>query len=141
MNYKRIEVSQINALWQLQLSYKEEIGEDKPPLDALARLSDAMKAGSIEFYGAWDGHKLAGCCSISKGFSTFNYRISGVFEDFYIVPEYRHKGIARELVHFARENSGVESLTVGCADCDLEMYGALGFTIKLGNLLAFSPIL
>ena len=58
------------------------------------------------------------------------------FEDFYIVPENRRKGIAREIVRFAYENSGVESLTVACADCDLDMYGALGFTIRLGNLLA-----
>lgn len=137
MNYKRIDVSQMDDLWQLQLAYKAEIEEDEPPMEAPGRLSAAMKSGSIEFYGAWDGHKLAGCCSISKGFSTFNYGISGIFEDFYIVPEYRHKGIAHELVCFAYEASGVETLTVGCADCDLEMYGALGFTIKLGNLLAF----
>ena len=61
----------------------------------------------------------------------------GVFEDFYIVPEYRHKGIARQLVRFAYQESGVGSLTVGCADCDVKMYLSLGFTIPLGNLLAF----
>ncbi|MBQ0167508.1 MAG: GNAT family N-acetyltransferase [Treponema sp.] len=137
MNYSKIETEQIHNLWQLQLAYKEEIGEEQPPMEAIDRLTVAMQEGSIEFYGAWDDNKLVGCCSISKGFSTFNYGISGVFEDFYILPGYRHKGIARELVHFAYENSGVESLTVGCADCDLEMYGKIGFTIKLGNLLAF----
>ena len=136
MNYSLIDVTQMNDLWRLQLAYKIEIGENEPPIEAQDRLSVAIKDGSIEFYGAWDGDKLVGCCSISKVFSTFNYGMSGVFEDFYIISEYRHKGIAHALVRFAYENSGVESLTVGCADCDLEMYGALGFAIKLGNLLA-----
>jgi len=48
-----------------------------------------------------------------------------------------YKHIARELVRFVVQDSGVASLTIGCADCDLAMYDALGFTIKLGNLLAF----
>jgi len=26
---------------------------------------------------------------------------------------------------------------VGCADCDLQMYKAIGFGIPLGNMLAF----
>jgi len=29
-------------------------------------------------------------------------------------------------------------LTVGCADCDVEMYRSLGFDIPLGNMLAFA---
>ena len=71
------------------------------------------------------------------GFSTFNYQRSGVFEDFYILPEYRHRGIARALVQYAYRESGVASLTVGCADCDVGMYQALGFSVPLGHLLAF----
>ena len=39
---------------------------------------------------------------------------------------------------FVWEQSGVGSLTVGCADCDVEMYKAIGFVIPLGNMLAFS---
>ena len=73
---------------------------------------------------------------MTAGFSTFDYSASGVFEDFFILPEYRHRGIARKLVEYAYRESGVSSMTVGCADCDLEMYKALGFTIPLGNLLA-----
>ena len=60
-----------------------------------------------------------------------------MFEDFYILPQYRHQGIARKLVQFARTESGVQSLTVGCADCDKAMYQALGFSVLLGNLLAY----
>jgi len=62
----------------------------------------------------------------------------GIFEDFYILPEYRHKGIAHQLVQFAFYCSGVTSLVVTFADCDVEMYNALSFSISLGNMLAFT---
>ena len=137
MEYSRIEVSQADALWELQKAYKAEIEEDMPTEQDLSRLKEAMEEKRILFYGAWDETTLTGCCSVTIGFSTFNYAASGVFEDFYIRPEYRHKGIARKLVNYAWKDSGVESLTVGCADCDVEMYQSLGFTIRLGNLLAF----
>lgn len=128
---------QIDALWELQRLYKAEIGEDAPDSEAKDRLAKAVEEERICFFGAWDGDALIGCCSVTAGFSTFDYQPSGVFEDFYLRPAYRHKGIARELVRFARRESGVSSLTVGCADCDLAMYQSLGFTVPLGKLLAF----
>lgn len=137
MEYQKISVSHIDALWELQLAYKAEIGEETPTEQDRERLREAILKNQILFYGAWDGEQLAGCCSVTVGFSTFLYAPSGVFEDFYIRPAYRHRGIARELVRFAYESSGVSSLTVGCADCDLPLYRALGFSISLGNLLAF----
>lgn len=137
MEYQRIDASQISRLWELQLAYKAEIGEDLPAAEAQARLQAAIEQNQILFYGAWDGEQMAGCCSVTIGFSTFFYAPSGVFEDFYIRPAYRHRGIAKELVRFARTDSGVSSLTVGCADCDLPLYQALGFTVPLGRLLAF----
>lgn len=66
-----------------------------------------------------------------------NYGETGIFEDFYIKPEYRHKGIARKLVAYAYEVSQASSLSVGCADCDIQMYNAIGFSIPLGNMFAF----
>ena len=137
MDYRRIEASRVDELWALQKGYKAEIGEEEPGEEARARLARAMEREQILFYGAWDGEALVGCCSVTRGFSTFDYRPSGVFEDFYILPGYRHKGIARQLVRFARRESSVSSLTVGCADCDLALYRALGFAIPLGNLLAY----
>lgn len=91
MDFVKIETKDFEELKELQMAYKDEIGEDTP-----------------------------------------------MEEDFYIRPEFRHKGIARKLVAFAWEQSGVGSLTVGCADCDVEMYKAIGFEIPLGNMLAFS---
>ena len=134
---RRIGASRIEALWKLQKLYKEEIGEDAPGEAEKERLVKAIEAGRIFFFGAFDGGSLVGCCSVTVGFSTFNYMASGVFEDFFILPEYRHQGTARRLVRFARRESGVSSLTVGCADCDAPMYQALGFSVPLGNLLAF----
>lgn len=137
MEYKRITPSQIRQLWELQMAYKAEIGEEAPTERDQLCLQAALERNQILFYGAWDGETLMGCCSVTIGFSTFLYAPSAVFEDFYIRPAYRHRGIARELVRFAFTESGVSTLTVGCADCDLPMYQALGFSIPLGNLLAF----
>ena len=137
MEYIRITNGNMDGLKALHIGYKQEIGEE-PPTDAnFSSLSEAIKKGEIIFYGCADDGKLIACCSITPTYSTFNYQTGGVFEDFYIVPEYRHKGIARQLVRFAYQESSVGSLTVGCADCDVKMYQSLGFTIPLGNLFAF----
>lgn len=138
MDFRKIDSSETDALWELQKQYKAEIGEEEPDSEAKARLSDAIDKGTICFYGVWNETALIGCCSVTVGFSTFDYLPGGVFEDFYIRPEYRHQGIARQLVQFAYHECGVSSLTVGCADCDVTMYQSLGFSIPLGNLLAFS---
>ena len=137
MEYRKVNSSDIDPLWQLQKQYKMEIGEDEPDNKKKDRLEDAIDKGKILFFGVWEEDKLIGCCSVTVGFSTFDYMPSGVFEDFYICPGYRHKGLARQLVQFAYRESGVSSLTVGCADCDVQMYQSLGFSISLGNLLAF----
>ena len=137
MEYGRIDVSQIDLLWELQRQYKLEIGEETPDEAARARLAAAILQGKIFFYGAWTGDALVGCCSVSASFSTFDYRPCGVFEDFFIRPEFRHQGIARRLVQFAYQSSGVSTMTVGCADCDAQMYASLGFSVPLGRLLAF----
>ena len=137
MDYSKINITQMDALWELQKQYKTEIGESEPGNEEKERLAKAIELGNILFFGSWDGDTLVGCCSITVGFSTFDYKPSGVFEDFYICPDYRHKGIARQLVKYAYCESGASSLTVGCADCDLQMYQSIGFAIPLGNMLAF----
>ena len=137
MTYRKINASEIDALWELQKEYKAEIGEDEPDNTGKKNLADAISKETILFYGVWKENSLIGCCSVTVGFSTFDYMPSGVFEDFFIRSAYRHQGIARQLVEFAYRESGVSYLTVGCANCDVQMYQALGFTITLGNLLAF----
>ena len=137
MDYRKIKASEIDALWELQKRYKAEIGEEEPGEDARDRFAEAIEKGMILFFGVWQENALIASCSVTVVFSTFDYKPSGVFEDFYICSAYRHQGIARQLVQFAYRESGVSSLTVGCADCDVNMYQSLGFSILLGNLLAF----
>ena len=139
MEYKKIDASQIDLLWELQKQYKAEIGEDIPDDIAKRRLKYAISKGKIFFFGAWKGDSLVGCCSITVGFSTFDYMPSGIFEDFFIYPDFRHKGISRQLVQFAYRSSAISSMTVACAQCDIQMYQSLGFSIQIGNLLAFEP--
>lgn len=62
---------------------------------------------------------------------------SGIFEDFFICPDFRHKGIAHQLVQFAYKLSAISSMTVACAQCDIQMYKSLGFSIQFGNMFAF----
>ena len=137
MELTRLTSEDFDVLVPLHVAYKNEIGEDAPSPEDLAALKDAIETDCILFFGCRENGILVGCCSVSVTFSTFCYAPSGVFEDFYILPAYRHRGIARALVRFAYENSGVAAMTVGCADCDLPMYKALGFSVPIGNLLAF----
>ena len=137
MDFLEIKPEMFDELTALHKAYKAAIGENAPTDAELQRLRTALEKKQIHFYGCICDHSLVACCSVSFTYSTFNYGKSGVFEDFYIQPDYRHRGIAKKLVSYAYEQSGVESLTVGCADCDVSMYQALGFAIPLGNLLAF----
>ena len=137
MEFVKIETEMFEELKSLHKHYKVAIGEDMPGETELESLRKAMEQGYINFYGCICDESLVACCSICVTYSTFHYGMSGVFEDFYIQPEYRHKGIARKLVAYVFEQSKVNSLIVGCADCDIEMYQAIGFDILLGNMLAF----
>lgn len=137
MEFFRLTGADFDALVPLHCAYKKAIQEDTPTDSDLSSLKTAIETGRILFFGCRGDGLLVGCCSVSITFSTFLYGPCGVFEDFYILSEHRHKGIARQLVRFAYENSGVTSMTVGCADCDLPMYKALGFSIPIGNLLAY----
>lgn len=137
MEFIEIKADRFEQLKTLQRAYKAEIGEEIPTEEELQSLKTAIGQGQIHFYGCICENVLAACCSVCVTYSTFNYGKSGVFEDFYIAPAYRHKGIARRLAAYAYRQSGVSSLTVGCADCDAEMYRAIGFGISLGNLLAW----
>ena len=137
MEFITIGTERFGELKALHTAYKTEIGEEQPGEQDFESLKNAAEQGLIRFYGCVCDGKLTACCSVSTTYSTFNYDLSGVFEDFYILPEYRHRGIAGKLAAFAYKTSGVRSLCVGCADCDVEMYRHIGFRIRLGNMLAY----
>lgn len=134
---QRILTEDFDRLSPLHKAYKAEIGEDAPTPEDMERLKSAIENENILFYGHEINGQLVACCSVSKTFSTFLYGTAGVLEDFYILPQYRHQGIARKLVQYAYAQSGITSMTVGCADCDIDLYKAIGFRIPLGNMLAF----
>lgn len=128
--------------WQikkLENGFKKDIGEEALTEEQQKQLQQAIKEGKIAFFFAKRGYRAVGMCSVAKCYSTFSCSDIGVYEDFYIEPAFRGKGIARKLAQAAQtwcKNSGISSLTVCCAPCDEKMYQALGFDIGLGTTFA-----
>ncbi len=131
----------ITVLKALMDGYKTAIGEPCLTEKQYTALQNAVNAGHIHFFLARNKNCAVAMCSVSVTFSTFSCQFSGVFEDFYIIPEHRKKGLARELTAYVldwcRQNQ-IRSLWVGSADCDVELYRKLGFDLALGNLLAWT---
>ena len=130
MDYRKLASSAIDALWTLQKQYKKEIGEDEPTDEDKERLAEAIDKGTISFYGVWEENTLIGCCSVTVGFSTFNYSPCGVLEDFYICPEYRHQGIGSIVVTECEKwatELGYGKAIVESRDNKVEFYEKLGY--------------
>ena len=127
--------------WQLKKlenGYLLEIGEETLSEEKQERLVEAVRDGSITFFIARRGYRAVGMCSVATCFSTFSCADIGMFEDFYIEPVFRKKGIARKLTEFAQNwcrRQGISSLSVCCAPCDEHMYRALGFDMAIGFTL------
>lgn len=126
-------------LLKLENGFKKEIGEEALTEEKQKQLQQAIKEGKITFFVAKRGYRIVGMCSVAKCYSTFSCSDTGVYEDFYIEPAFRNKGIARKLAKAAQtwcKENGISSLTVCCAPCDEKMYQALGFDIGLGTTFA-----
>ena len=126
-------------LKRLENGFLKEIGESVLSDERQRKLSDAIQTGKIVFFVAKRGYRVVGMCSVSRCFSTFSCDDVGIFDDFYIEPVFRKKGIARKLVQFVAawcKSNGISSLTVCCAPCDELMYQSLGFDSSLGKTLA-----
>ena len=104
----------------------KEIGEQPATEEEQEHLARAIRDGKITFFVAKRG--------------TFACTDTGVFDDFYIEPVFRRKGIARMLTQAAqkwsRENA-LSGLAVTCAPCDEGMYRALGFDTDLGKTFSY----
>ena len=128
--------------WQLKKlenGFLKEIGESPATEEKQEQLTQAIQDGKITFFVAKRGYRGVGMCSVAKCFSTFACTDTGVFDDFYIEPVFRKKGVARMLAQAAQdwcEEKGLASLTVSCAPCDEGMYQALGFDTQLGYTFA-----
>ena len=128
--------------WQLKKlenGFLKEIGESPATEEQQEQLARAIRDGKITFFVAKRGYRTVGMCSVAKCFSTFACTDTGVFDDFYIEPVFRKKGVARKLALAAQDwckEKGLASLTVCCAPCDEGMYQALGFDVRLGSTFA-----
>lgn len=128
--------------WQLKKlenGFKKDIGEESLTEEKQERLQQAIKEGKITFFIAKRGYRAVGMCSVVPHFSTFVCKDTGVFEDFYVEPVFRKKGVARMLAQAAQRWSreqGLSSLTVCCAPCDAQMYQSFGFDVSLGKTYA-----
>ena len=137
---ERLRDAEDEQLLRLESGFKQEIGEDAPTEAMQRKLQDAIRSGRITFFVARCGERAVGMCSVAPCFSTFSCAESGVFEDFYIEPAFRGKGLARRLAQAAQawcRTSGISSLTVSCAPCDEGMYQVLGFDTRLGTNFAY----
>lgn len=129
--------------WQLKKlenGFLKEIGEEALSEEKQEALAKAVKEGKIIFFLAKRLTRAVGMCSVAKYWSTFSCAETTVFEDFYIEPAFRGKGIARMLAREAQKwctDNGISSITVCCAPCDEEMYKSLGFASELGKSFAY----
>lgn len=126
----------------LEQSFRASVGEPMLTQEQCRRLAKAVQRGDIVFFAAKRLERPVGICSVSLHWSSYDCAATAVFEDFYIEPAFRGQGVARLLVEQVRAwCAGQECtcVTVACAVCDLPMYRKLGFTVRLGNLLAMRP--
>lgn len=124
---------------KLENGFLREIEESPLTDKQQTQLTKAIRDGKITFFIAKRNHRMIGMCSVARCFSTFACSDTAVFEDFYIEPAFRRKGIARKLAQAAQNwcrTNNLSSLTVCCAPCDEQMYQNLGFTIALGHTYA-----
>lgn len=127
-------------LKKLENGFLKEIGEQPATEEKQKQLTQAIRDGKITFFVAKRDYRAVGMCSVAKCFSTFACTDTGVFDDFYIEPVFRRKGIARMLAQAAQKwskENAFASLTVTCASCDEGMYQALGFDTTLGKAFAY----
>lgn len=136
-----LKMEQFPTLCVLMDAYKYDIEEEKLSDAAKERLREAIAAGQITFFVAMEEEQIVGMCSVCETFSTYTCQKSGVFEDFYIIPQRRRTGLARQMTHavFDRMRArGVMTLWVGAAPCDVRMYESLGFDAPLGMLRSWN---
>lgn len=129
----------MEQIFDLENGYKAEIGE--PFLSAAQQdaLQAAVSAGRIRFFCAKRATRVIGMCSVVPMFSTFACAQTALFEDFFISPAFRRRGVARQLaahVQTVLAKEGYASLLVGASAPDEVMYASLGFDEPIGKLMA-----
>lgn len=101
-------------IFKLENGFKKEIGEEALTEEKQQQLQQAIRDGQITFFVAKRGYRTVGMCSIAKCYSTCSYSDAKIYEDFYIEPAFRGKGIARKLAEVAQawcKNNDMLNLT------------------------------
>jgi len=139
MEIKILTKEHFENLKVLMQDYKKSIHEDLLNKNQLTDLEAAINDKKIAFYIVLENNEIIGMCSVSLLFSTYKCKPVGMFDDFYIKPEYRKKGFAIKLTEYVfddMKSKNIKSVMVGCSDIDIEMYKHCGFNLILGNLLS-----
>ena len=117
-------------LLKLENGFKKDIGEEALTEKKQKQLQQAIREGKITFFVAKRGYRAVGMCSVAKCYSAFSCTDTGIYEDFYIEPAFRGKGIARKLA---------EAAQAWCKDNGIsgeKMYHAPGFDTGPGTTFA-----
>jgi len=118
--------------------FLETTGESSLDEQSQNRLKDAIAEKKITFFIAQDEDSVLGVCSLTIGFSTYRSAPIGMMEDFYVVPEMRGRGIARQLLDSLLSDAKQKrcgSVIIGCGTDDIPMYKHFGFKV-IGNMMA-----
>lgn len=143
MIFEKLALKDFEKIKPLLNGFKESVHEELLTECQFTELKNAIENKKIMFFIALVNDETVAMCSITTAFSTFKCKNMGIFDDFYINPFYRGKGVAANLVNFVfdeMKKMNIKSLWVGCTDTDVGMYKHLGFSVALGNLLAWSNI-
>lgn len=136
----RVRDPDTEGVFPLLQGYAAEIGEPALEPAGEARVAEAIAADRIRFFVALRDGRPFGICSLTIAWSTFGGgRPFGMLEDFFVSPAHRGSGAARALAErvFAEAgDAGCASVVVGCADSDIPLYRSLGFSTRLGTMLA-----
>jgi len=128
--YKRASYGDINAVSELLCVLYEM------PVDEVLEENEELFADTSQaFFLALDGDKPIGCShgSLRREYvNGTNEDLKGYLEAIYVLPEYRHRGIATELVKATEHWAVMNGCHEIASDCLLDNMDSYNFHLKIG---------
>lgn len=146
IEYKRLSENELDVFIEMRISQLREEGAEEN-IDLRPALRDYykrhMKDGTFVSWLAVDGGEIVGTSGMSfvekpPYFGCPSGRI-GLLSSMFTKPEYRRKGIARELLHRVAEearNYGCGTIQITASDMGVKLYTAYGF-VHNGNFMQY----
>ncbi len=146
MTYRKLTAEDLDPFIRMRIAQLREEGA-REELDLVPALKDYyrrhLKDGTFVSWLAVDGEKIVGTSGMSfvekpPYFSCPNGRI-GLLSSMYTDPEYRRRGIARELLGRVLEEArayGCGSVQITASDMGVLLYSDFGFQ-KNGNFMQY----